>query len=254
MHHIRTMMAGRARRAGRAAWLLRAAFALGTVASLCACNTDRKITGAPAVPYDYRLRHPISITEKEHGLKVFVGAFRDSLTPAQRAEVLAFAQSWRDEATGGVIIDVPVGTPNERSSAAALREVQSILAASGVPPASMAIRPYRATPQALAPLRIAYPRMTAQAGPCGLWPADIGPSFNRDYRENQPPWNYGCATQRNLAAMVENPADLVQPRGEAPVYTMRRTTVLEHYRKGDPTGATVQNNGATAGRISTIGQ
>jgi pilus assembly protein CpaD len=251
MQHIRTMMAGRAGRTGRAAWLLRAALA-AAAAALCGCNTDSKITGAPGVPYDYRLRHPISITEKEHGLKIFVGAFRGSLTPAQRAEVLAFAQSWRDEATGGVIIDVPVGTPNERTSAAAVQEVQSILAATGVPPASMAIRSYRATVQALAPVRITYPRMTAQAGPCGMWPEDIGPSLNRDYTENQPAWNYGCATQRNLAAMVENPADLVQPRAETPAYTMRRTTVMENYRHGVGT-ATIYQNTAT-GRITNIGQ
>lgn len=248
MHHIRTMMAG------RAAWLRRAMFAVGSLAALCGCQTDSKITAAPGVPYDYRLRHPISISEKEHGLKVFVGAFRGSLTPAQRAEVLAFAQSWRDEATGGVIIDVPVGTPNERTSAAAVREIQSILAATGVPPASMGIRNYHATPEALTPVRIVYPRMTAQAGPCGMWPADIGPSFNRDYRENQPPWNYGCATQRNLAAMVENPADLVQPRAEDPVYTMRRTTVLEKYRAGMGPATVYQNANNTSGRISNIGQ
>ena len=42
----------------------------------------------------------------------------------------------------------------------------------------------------------------------------------------------GCATQRNLAAMVDNPADLVQPRAETPAYTMRRTTVMEKYRQG----------------------
>lgn len=248
MQHIRTMMAG------RAAWLVRATFAVGSLAALCGCNTDSRITGAPNVPYDYRLRHPISITEKEHGLKVFVGAFRGSLTPAQRAEVLAFAQSWRDEATGGVVIDVPVGTPNERTSAAAVHEIQSIIAATGVPPASMAIRNYHATPQALAPVRIAYARMTAQAGPCGLWPEDIGPSFNRDYFENQPAWNYGCATQRNLAAMVEDPADLVQPRAEAPSYTMRRTTVLEKYRAGLGTGTIYQSTTNTSGRISNIGQ
>lgn len=254
MHHIRTMMAGRAGRNGRAAWLARAAFAVGCIAALGGCKTDSTVSGAPGVPYDYRLRHPISITEKEHGIKVFVGAFRGSLTAAQRAEVLAFAQSWRNEATGGVIIDVPVGTPNERTSAEALREIQSILAATGVPPASMAIRNYRATAQALAPVRITYPRMTAQAGPCGIWPEDIGPSFNRDYTENQPPWNYGCATQRNLAAMVENPADLVQPRAETPAYTARRTTVMEKYRAGQSPGTIYTTSTVTSGRISNIGQ
>ena len=253
MHHTRTMMDGRA---GRAAWLVRAAFAVGGLAALCGCNTDQKITGAPAVPYDYRLRHPISITEKEHGMKLFVGVNRGSLTPTQRAEVLAFAQSWRDEATGGVVIDVPVGTLNERSSGQAVHEIQSILAATGVPPASMAIRNYRATQQALAPVRITYARMTAQAGPCSMWPEDMGPSLNRAYNENQPPWNYGCATQRNLAAMVENPADLVQPRAETPGYvtTMRRATVLEKYRTGQGSATTYTNSSVTAGRITQVGQ
>jgi pilus assembly protein CpaD len=251
MHHIRTKLAGRA---ARAAWLLRAALAVSGAALVCGCNTDRPITGAPDVPYDYRLRHPISIVEKHHTLQVFIGANRGSLTPAQRAEVLGFAQSWRDEATGGVVVDLPVGTANERSSAAALAEIRSILAASGVPPQSMVVRGYRVTPRTLAPVRISYPRMAAQAGPCGLWPEDIGPSLNRDYNENQPPWNYGCATQRNLAAMVANPADLVQPRAETPAYTMRRTTVLEHYRAGVSTGTSYQNSTVSSGRISNIGQ
>jgi len=251
MQHIRTKVAGRVTRAAR---LLRAALALGGAALVCGCNTDRPITAAPDVPYDYRLRHPISITEKDHTLKVFIGVNRGSLNPEQRAEVLAFAQSWREVATGGVIIDVPVGTANEQSSAAAMHEIQSILAATGVPPASIAVRTYRVTLRTLAPVRITYPHMAAQAGPCGLWPEDIGPSLTRDYFENQPAWNYGCATQRNLAAMVANPADLVQPRAETPAYTMRRTTMMEHYRAGQSTGTIYQNSTISSGRISNIGQ
>ena len=84
-------------------------------------------------------------------------------------------------------------------------------------------------------MRLNYPRMAAEAGPCGLWPEDIGPT-SEGYRQNKPYWNFGCATQRNIAAMVANPADLVQPRGErADPNRMRRTTVLENYRQGDQT-------------------
>src|SRR5438270_766989 len=78
-----------------------------------------------------------------------------------------------------------------------------------------------------------YPRMVASAGPCGLWPHDIGPTSDREHNENLEYWNFGCASQRNLAASVEDPADLVQPRGEQASYTPRRTTVVEKYRKGD---------------------
>jgi pilus assembly protein CpaD len=60
--------------------------------------------------------------------------------------------------------------------------------------------------------------------------------MNRDFFENQPPWNFGCASQRNLAAMVDNPADLVQPRGETPADVTRRTQVMGAYRQGQPTG------------------
>ena len=37
--------------------------------------------------------------------------------------------------------------------------------------------------------------------------------------------------------MVDNPADLVQPRAETPPYEMRRTNVMGKYRTGDKTGA-----------------
>ena len=52
--------------------------------------------------------------------------------------------------------------------------------------------------------------------------------------------------------MVDNPADLVQPRGETPSYTGRRTTVLDKYRKGE-SPATVYPD-ADKGKISDVGQ
>ncbi|MGH6676915.1 MAG: CpaD family pilus assembly protein, partial [Xanthobacteraceae bacterium] len=230
------------------AGLLRTAAAVGCLLLVCGCNTDQQITGAPTVPTDYRLRHPITIAEKDRTFQLFIGAHRDSLTASQRAELLAFAASWKSVATGGVVIALPVGSSNTNSSAGALPEIESILAASGVPRQSMAVRNYRVSPDTLATVRVSYPRIAAQAGPCGLWPEDLGPSLNRDYSENQPPWDFGCATQRNLAAMVADPADLVQPRAETPAYTMRRTTVMEQYRAGKDTGTQYAN--PNAGKIA----
>ena len=134
-----------------------------------------------------------------------------------------------------------------------MREIVSILAASGMPPQSIVVRTYPAAGPTLATVRISYPKIAAQAGPCGIWPEDIGPSFNRDYFENQPYWNFGCATQRNLAAMVDNPADLVQPRGETPAYAMRRTTVIEKYRAGRVRRRRKYQT-TSAGKISDVGK
>ncbi len=249
MTMIRTLIAGPYAFAGIAA---RAAFAAGCALLVCGCNTDQQVAGVPEAPVDYRMRHPITIKESDRTLELFVGTNRGVLTPAQRAQVLAFAQSWRGEATGGVIIDLPTGSTNERAASEMIPEIRSILAASGVPPQAIVLRRYPAPGMNVATVRINYPKVSAQAGPCGLWPEDIGPSWNRDYFENQPFWNMGCASQRNLAAMVEDPADLVQPRPETPAYTPRRVYALDKYRQGQPTTTQyeTQQNGI---RISTLG-
>ena len=211
-----------------------------------------QVAGSPDTPNDYRQRHPITLKESNHTLEVMIGANRGDLNPTQRAQVLSFALNWKREATGGIVVERPVGGNNERAAADSMREILSILAASGIPPRAVAMQAYPVDGPALAPVRISYPKVTAQAGPCGLWPRDIGPTFERDYFENQPYWNYGCSTQHNLAAMVANPSDLVQPRGETAAYTARRTVVVEKYRQGNATSTQYQSN--EAAKISDVGK
>lgn len=231
--------------------VMRGVLAAAGVLLLSGCYKVKDTTNA--IPADYRQRHPITIKETDHSVEVFVGASRGGLNAYQRADVLAFAQSWKREATGGIIIDQPVGTPNEVAAEEAVREARSILAGSGIPLYAVVVRPYR--PQnrvAVATVKLNYPRMSAEAGPCGLWPADLGPTYEPGHISNKPYWNLGCASQRNLAAMVANPSDLVQPRGETPPSSARRSVVLEKYRKGEGTATTYPN--ATQGTISDIGR
>ena len=94
--------------------------------------------------------------------------------------------------------------------------------------------------------------MAAEAGPCGLWPQDLGPTYRPSTIENRPYWNFGCATQRNLAAMVDNPADLVQPRGETPAYAARRATVHRQVPQGRSHRDTYPD--ANKGKISDLGK
>jgi pilus assembly protein CpaD len=206
-----------------------------------------------SVPTDYRLRHPIVVKEAERSFEVLVGTRRAALTREQRDGVAAFAAAWRKEATGGIIIDLPSGTPNARAAGATLREVRGVLASSGVPARAIEVRSYAPNDQArMATLRLNYPRMAAQAGPCGLWPDDLGPTADQKYSKNQPYWNLGCSNQRNLAAMVAEPADLVQPRAEGPVYRQRRTTAMEKYRAGVPSATPSADS--NKGTISDVGK
>ncbi|HEV7879529.1 CpaD family pilus assembly protein [Bradyrhizobium sp.] len=210
--------------------------------ALGACNTLTPTTGelTAGIPNDYRQRHPIAIQEADRSVELFIGNSRGGLSAAQRADVMGLAQTWLREGTGAINADVPTGTPNARAAADSFREVRALLAAAGVPPRGVVVRNYRPDdPRQLATIRLNYPKITAVAGPCGLWPEDIGPSIhNPSYLENKPYYNLGCAYQRNMAAMVDNPADLVQPRPETPPYTARRITGYEKYKKGVTTTTT----------------
>jgi pilus assembly protein CpaD len=220
---------------------LRMAGALaGLAVVLGACtHTDEAVTTA-SLPNDYRERHPIAIQEADRSVVIFVGQARGGLSAAQRADVIGLAQLWLHEGTGAIIADVPVNTPNARTAADAFREIQATLAASGVPPRGIKVRNYHPEdPRQLATIRLNYPKITAVAGPCGLWPEDLGPSIHdKNYFDNRSYYNFGCAYQRNMAAMVDNPSDLVQPASETPAYTARRTAAFEKYRKASPTAIT----------------
>ncbi|MCP3475399.1 CpaD family pilus assembly protein [Bradyrhizobium sp. CCGUVB1N3] len=212
---------------------------VGIAIALGACtHTDEAVTAS--IPEDYKQRHPIAIEEQNRSIVVFVGHARGGLTAAQRADVMGLASTWTHEGTGAIHIDVPTDTPNARPAAETLREIQAILAAAGLPPRGVIVRRYHPEDQRfLPPIRLTYSRIAAIAGPCGLWPEDLGPSAkNPRWFENKSYYNFGCSYQRNMAAMIDNPSDLEQPRPETPAYTTRRSEAFEKYRKGMTTATT----------------
>jgi pilus assembly protein CpaD len=230
-----------------------AAALVGVATVLGACTHTEDVVTA-SVPNDYRQRHPIAITEADQSMVIFVGNGRGGLSPSQRADVAGLAQTWLREGTGAIVADVPVGTPNAQAAAASYRETHALLASAGVPPRGITLHQYHPDdPRALGTIRLHYPKIAAVAGPCGLWPEDLGPSIkDKSYSENKEYYNLGCASQRNLAAMIDNPSDLVQPRSETAAYTVRRTTSFEKYRKGE-TSATVYPEGEKA-KLSDSGK
>ncbi|MDD1528455.1 pilus assembly protein CpaD [Bradyrhizobium sp. WBOS7] len=219
---------------------------------LGACNTAGDIT--QTVPTDYRQRHPIAVQEGRKSIVIFVGTARGGLSAAQHSDVAGIARDWMREGTGSVVVDVPVDSANSRAAAATYREIRSVLTSGGVPARAIVQHPYRPEDPGLLPtIRLSYSKITAVAGPCGLWPEDIGPSIlDPGYNENRPYFNLGCASQRNLAAMIDNPADLEQPRSETPAYTARRDIAFERYRKG--TAVATPNPDADKAKLSDTGK
>src|SRR6202790_4549309 len=218
--------------------LLGALAGLSVVLGACT-NTGGEVVTA-SVPNDYRQRHPIAIQEADRSVVIFVGHARGGLSASQRADVMGLAEIWLREGTGAITADGAVDTANPRAAADSFRSIQALLASAGVPPRGLTVRHYHPEdPRQMAAIRLNYPKISAVAGPCRLLPEDLGPSIkNKGYYENKPYYNFGCAYQRNMASMIDNPSDFVQPRPETPPYTARRNEAFEKYRKGNTTTTT----------------
>jgi pilus assembly protein CpaD len=233
---------------------VRLAFALVAVSLAVGACTHSSGEATASIPDDYRQRHPIVVQESNRTVNIFVGSTRGGLSASQRSDVTALAEIWLREGTGVIVAEVPTGMPNARAAADSSREILALLTAGGVPPRGITVRNYHPDdPRQFATIRLTYPRITADAGPCGVWPEDLGPSIkNKSYLENKPYYNLGCASQHNLAAMIDNPADLVQPRPETPAYTTRRSVAFEKYRKGTTT--TTSYPEADKAKLSDVGK
>ena len=118
------------------------------------------------------------------------------------------------------------------SAMRAYDQVRKALRRAGIDPRSVALEPYFGNGYPAAPVRLSYLQVVAMPPDCPDWSENIG----RD-PQNMPWPNAGCATQRNLAAMVANPEDLLHPRGETQRSGERRDVVWGNYRQGKVTGS-----------------
>lgn len=216
-----------ARLAGR---LLAISVMAALLAGCGGLDKDRMSTGS--IADDYRTRHPITLTEVEHALEVPVASGDRGLTQGTRDVVAGFAADYKRSASGAVQMFVPSVGYNAGAAHAARREVRNALIAGGVPSNRIIETGYQ--PESLdapAPIRLAYVATTAMTSRCGEWPEDLA----NDTLQNRNWSNFGCASQNNLAAQIENPMDLVAPRRQAPIDAAQRARVLKVYREGAAT-------------------
>lgn len=214
----------RLRRAGLALALLTA------TALVQGCARDPMSTGA--IPDDYRTRHPITLSEAQHSLDIPVSAGDNRLTIGMADTIKGFAQSYTATSSGLVQIQVPTGSANSAAASILKRQIRSVLNSSGIAANKIVETHYGAAPTGdAAPIRLSFIAMTAMTGQCGQWPEDL--SDNTYSNKNW--YNFGCASQNNLAAQIANPMDLIGPRGMSAIDAERRSVVIDNYRAGKTT-------------------
>jgi pilus assembly protein CpaD len=179
-------------------------------------------------------RHPIIVSQQPQTIEMRIAAGSRGLTPSQRSDLLEFANHARasDAGNSRLVISAPGGSANEIAAMHAVGDIRDMLSDNGFPVASIAVEGYNAGPTRDAPIRVSYLRFVAEGPTCGAWPTNLARQYDN---LNYP--NFGCANQKNLAAMVSNPADLLGPRTESDRPSERRDVVWDNYVRGESTTA-----------------
>jgi pilus assembly protein CpaD len=205
-------------------------------AGLSGCRPGEEASGHVAgwAMIDARQRHPIEVSNEPAHLSLRIAPNADGLTPQQRAQAIDFFRGYRSTGSdaGRLAVSVPSGGANDLAAVRAIADLRVIARDAGMPEANVTVRPYRAGRDPSAPIKMSYARFIAEAPECGIWSENLA----HDPR-SLPYSNFGCATQRNLAVQIANPADLLGPRASAPSSAERRDTVYDKYIKGQPTPA-----------------
>ena len=89
-----------------------------TAAAVSGCADSRDRMTTSAINDDYRQRHPIVLTEKEHNIDIPVAASDRHLTTGMRDTIRGFVQDYRAHASGTVEILSPRQSVNALAASA----------------------------------------------------------------------------------------------------------------------------------------
>ncbi|MEZ5776257.1 MAG: CpaD family pilus assembly protein [Hyphomicrobiaceae bacterium] len=221
--------------------------ALTLVAGLagCAGHMDGGRMVSFQEPMSVEERHPIVVDKAPKTLDVAVGRSQYGLTDFQKVEVEDFIGNWRQEGTGRLMISAPSGSSNERSAYQVVAEIRQILKGFGVPQSAVAVDSYYAG-GGKPPVKMSFVRYVATGPDCGHFSENLAEDPRNVHYEN-----FGCAGQHNLALMIANPRDLVEPRGTTDRSGERRDFAWQQYIKGKSTISETKD-AEKAGTISDV--
>ncbi len=201
----------------------------GLVLTACA-SAPAELPRASAVPETVRVA--MDVDPRDNGLNW-----------SQIGLIETLAAEYKARGHGPLVISYPQNAGNAEAAVAAIAEARTRLYAHGLDWTQIAGGAYEAGGQIQAPVLFSFNRYQAVAPDC--------PERWNDMTTAPPGrhWpRFGCATAANLAAMIADPRDLETPRSFGAPDTGRRQTVLETYRRGEPTGT--QRTSDESGAVS----
>lgn len=233
------------RRRGRLAACLLLVLPLG------GCTTADRTLPTAAIPADYHARNPIVLANAPEALDVFPVGPTGRLDARQARDVKVFADDYRQNGQGGLVMAVPRGALDVAAVERTVEAVRRALAADGVR-GPVRVGSYAVVDPSLAtPVHLSYARLQASvASSCGEWPDDLASGTSLDGWDNRSYHNFGCAATKTLTAQIDDPRDVVRPRAEDPTDVRLRTRAIGSIRINNDPGTAWSGSALTG--ISSV--
>lgn len=192
---------------------------------LSACSTP--MPSHPPTP----LRNQIKVAESIERLELYARPEGLELSARDQFAVGQFLESYRVSGDGPLYVNMPAGKLSGLGAQQANTLVRTLVAQAGVNPAALQTGEYQSEPEAPAPVVVSYRTLRAIPADCRFMD-DLTRTYN-----NQPNQSFGCSANANLAAMVSDPRQFLEPYAGTAPNSQRRTVVYDKYIKGESTAA-----------------
>lgn len=191
----------------------------------CVANTSQQ---AWALPGD---AHKVSVTETSERLHLVLDRNDSGLSLSQKAAIKGFVVKWRNKGHGPIGLSIPDSSKNANIAVTAAAQTREILHAEGLDWQQIVGGNYRADGQNKPPVILSFRKYIATANNCNASQQNLAINFS-----NKPSANFGCAVATNMAAMIADPYDLVDPKSMPATIADRRIVTYEKYILGETTG------------------
>ena len=196
----------------------------GAALGLSACSTV-----APQHPT--HLLNPVTVAESVERLELYARPDGLSLSARDQSAVNAFLAQYAAIGTGGIYINRPAGHEGGLGVQATDRMLQTAMASAGLNPAAAQGGEYYVRPGDPAPVVVSYKTLRTVPQDC-MRQVDLS-----DTRSNGVTSNFGCVASANMAAMIQDPRQLIAPLPRGVPNAQRRQVIYDRYIQGQATGA-----------------
>jgi pilus assembly protein CpaD len=200
---------------------------VAAVIGLAGCATPSQ-TFAPTA-----MRNAVQVAESVERLELYSRPNGMELSARDKLAVAQFLDGYARSGDGPLYVNRPANALSGLGTQQAEAVIRGLMAQGGLNTSAIQTGQYANQRGAPAPVVVSYRTLRAIPQDC----SDMG-SLTNTY-SNQPHSGFGCFASANLAAMVTDPRQLLEPYASGQPNAQRRQVVYDKYIQGEPTAAQV---------------